>query len=424
MQAFGLQDQANVLIGTPIRKGISGGQKRRVSVASQLVTGPKLLFLDEPVSGLDSTASREVISFIRDFAKKFQIIVICSIHQPSTVTFNLFDQLVLLARGGICYAGPISGVLDYFSEIGFPAPPQINPAEYLLDLVNADFGPSNRGDGEHDRVTAIHLAWRTQHKEAIGASATTAAEHENDHGFVAQQTSRQMHLLPVLLHRAWIKSYRDLVAYGVRIAMYLVRRNASLTIGKNAKTLAQGLAIMMGTVWLRLDANQESIQPFINALFFGGAFTSFMAVAYVPAYLEDFNVFRKDQANGLYGPTLFMLANFLIGIPYLCTIVLSPCFLLTDPLYSQFLSPCSSRWSAIGSSASIQAGSRSCGSSCGSSSISWQPNHWSCSSPRSSRSLSSLSPSWRSRTASGWRSAVSWSRYRSSTYSTRMYFTG
>lgn len=75
---------------------------------------------------------------------------------------------------------------------------------------------------------------------------------------------------------------------------------------------------MMGTVWLRLDANQESIQPFINALFFAGAFMSFMAVAYVPAYLEDYDVFRKDRANGLYGPSQFMLANFLIGVPYLC----------------------------------------------------------------------------------------------------------
>ena len=73
MKAFGLQDQANVIIGTPLRKGVSGGQKRRISVASQLVTGPKLLFLDEPVSGLDSTASREVVSFIREFAQKFQV---------------------------------------------------------------------------------------------------------------------------------------------------------------------------------------------------------------------------------------------------------------------------------------------------------------------------------------------------------------
>jgi ABC-type multidrug transport system ATPase subunit len=70
LDAFGLRSQRDTLIGTPIRKGISGGQKRRVSVASQLITGPKLLFLDEPTSGLDSAASWEVISFIKNIAKR------------------------------------------------------------------------------------------------------------------------------------------------------------------------------------------------------------------------------------------------------------------------------------------------------------------------------------------------------------------
>ena len=68
--AFGLGDQADTLVGTPIRKGISGGQKRRVGVASQLITSPKVLFLDEPTSGLDSAASREVVSYLRRVAKR------------------------------------------------------------------------------------------------------------------------------------------------------------------------------------------------------------------------------------------------------------------------------------------------------------------------------------------------------------------
>lgn len=70
IDAFGLREQANTIIGTPIKKGISGGQKRRVSVASQLLTGPKLLFLDEPTSGLDSAASWEVMSFVKAVAKQ------------------------------------------------------------------------------------------------------------------------------------------------------------------------------------------------------------------------------------------------------------------------------------------------------------------------------------------------------------------
>lgn len=92
---------------------------------------------------------------------------------------------------------------------------------------------------------------------------------------------------------------------------------------------------MMGTVWLRLHPSQEYIQPFVNAIvstlhptycqnanrrnqFFGSAFMSFMAVAYVPAFLEDRATFAKERANGLYGATPFMISNFLIGLPFLC----------------------------------------------------------------------------------------------------------
>lgn len=70
LESFGLHEQANTIIGTPIRKGISGGQKRRVGIASQLITAPKILFLDEPTSGLDSAASFEVINYLKKVARK------------------------------------------------------------------------------------------------------------------------------------------------------------------------------------------------------------------------------------------------------------------------------------------------------------------------------------------------------------------
>ena len=81
-----------------------------------------------------------------------------------------------------------------------------------------------------------------------------------------------------------------------------------------------GLALLMGTCWLRLGSAQNDIQPRITAIFFGGAFLSFMAVAYIPGYIEDQATFFKERANGLYGPTSFLVANFMIGLPYLALI--------------------------------------------------------------------------------------------------------
>ncbi|KAF2854342.1 ATP-binding cassette transporter-like protein [Plenodomus tracheiphilus IPT5] len=308
LSAFGLQSQADTLIGTPIRKGVSGGQKRRVSVASQLITSPKILFLDEPTSGLDSAASFEVMSFVRDVAKKHKILVIASIHQPSTTTFELFDKLMLLSRGKVAYNGPVSAINDYFAGLGYEMPLYTNPAEHVIQLVNTDF---SHDDGKSSSQLAhLHTSWANSNTAAaiaarIYETSTAKSAFPTRATSLSSQHTASPFLIPLtLVHRSFIKSYRDIVAYGIRIAMYM------------------GLATMMGTVWLRLDATQSNIQAFTNAIFFGGAFMSFMAVAYIPAFLEDLSIYTKERANGLYGPTAFMIANFIIGVPYLFIITI------------------------------------------------------------------------------------------------------
>ena len=303
LTAFGLRGQAEDLIGTPIRKGISGGQKRRVSVAAQLITSPKLLFLDEPTSGLDSAASFEVISFVRDVAKKHNLIVIASIHQPSTSTFAMFDMLLLLCQGYTAYSGPVSEVQSHFDSCGFPIPLYMNPAEFIIDFVNTDFARDRSEVGQ--QLNMVHSSWnkariaRDTVTELTDEMARNSSDNVLEHGFFKEEIAGVFAILAALIHRSFIKSYRDVIAYGIRIAMYM------------------GLAIMMSTVWLRLSPTQGNIQSFTNAIFFGGAFMSFMAVAYIPSFLEDRTLFMKERANGLYGPSSFLIANFIIGVPYL-----------------------------------------------------------------------------------------------------------
>ncbi|KAF9884887.1 hypothetical protein FE257_000954 [Aspergillus nanangensis] len=296
MTAFGIQNQASTLVGTPIRKGISGGQKRRVSVASQLITCPKILFLDEPTSGLDSTASLEVISYVKKLAVANNLIIIASIHQPSTTTFHLFDKLLCLSGGKTCYFGPVSTVPQYFESIGFPIPSNTNPAEFILDSINTDFA------ADPGRAEVIQSEWKPSvGSQELHQTLSHTIEARRPGGVDIDELGRPgvVSITLSLLHRLFIKSYRDVVAYGIRIVMYM------------------GLAIMMGTVWLRLHTSQEYIQPFINAIFFGSAFMSFMAVAYVPSFLEDRATFTKERANGLYGALPFIISNFIIGLPFL-----------------------------------------------------------------------------------------------------------
>ncbi|KAL1958807.1 hypothetical protein VTO42DRAFT_3644 [Malbranchea cinnamomea] len=305
LEAFGIQNQAKTLIGTPIRKGISGGQKRRVSVASQLITSPKILFLDEPTSGLDSTASFEVMSFVKNLAVKNNLIVIASIHQPSTTLFETFDKLLILSQGKTCYLGAGKEMKSYFDKNGYPMPLQMNPAEFVLDLVSTDF--ASDVDAAQTRLSDIHRLWENSTESESADSTIEKTIGISDNQDLQVGDARHLNFLITvftLLHRSFLKSYRDVIAYGVRIAMYMA------------------LAIMEGTVWLRLGSSQDNIQSLINALFFGSAFMSFMAVAYVPSFLEDRAIFVKERANGLYGATAFIVSNFVIGLPYLFLITL------------------------------------------------------------------------------------------------------
>ena len=203
----------------------------------------------------------------------------------------------------MAYSGPVGNVQAYFEWCGYPIPMYMNPAEFALDFVNTDFARDKREvDQQLDKV---HSSWTKSQWAVLEAHERAEARarvelHGEVGGEAREESGKRMLAIPVtLIQRSFIKSYRDIIAYDIRIAMYL------------------GLALMMGTIWLRLEPTQDNIQSFINAIFFGGAFMSFMAVAYIPAFLEDHAVFIREHANGLYGPTAFIVANFVIGIPYL-----------------------------------------------------------------------------------------------------------
>jgi ABC-type multidrug transport system ATPase subunit len=117
-------------------KSISGGERRRVSIACELVTNPGIIFLDEPTSGLDSYNALNVIEALVGLAKQFNKTVILSIHQPRSNIFSMLDQLVLLAKGKMIYSGPAQdSAFSHFSNIGFSCPIGYNLADYLSKLL-------------------------------------------------------------------------------------------------------------------------------------------------------------------------------------------------------------------------------------------------------------------------------------------------
>jgi ABC-type multidrug transport system ATPase subunit len=116
MRQLNLIKCGDTRVGTPgVTRGISGGERRRVSIGLELLVNPRLLFLDEPTSGLDSTMAEQVVTILRDLARQGRTIV-CTIHQPSSEIFNLFDDVFLLANGSLVYSGPVKQLPTYFGQ--------------------------------------------------------------------------------------------------------------------------------------------------------------------------------------------------------------------------------------------------------------------------------------------------------------------
>ncbi|KAJ1891813.1 hypothetical protein LPJ66_006710, partial [Kickxella alabastrina] len=139
IQQLRLENARNTRIGDATTRGVSGGERKRVSIGTELLTDPRLLFLDEPTSGLDSNSSELVVELVKKISVEQRTATIMTIHQPSARIFNIFDKVILLSQGRIVYFGPTSSAIDYFSNIGFQCPMHENPADYFVDLMTLDY---------------------------------------------------------------------------------------------------------------------------------------------------------------------------------------------------------------------------------------------------------------------------------------------
>ncbi|GAU35357.1 hypothetical protein TSUD_337490 [Trifolium subterraneum] len=131
---LGLRNAATTVIGDEGHRGVSGGERRRVSIGTDIIHDPIILFLDEPTSGLDSTSAYMVVKVLQRIAQSGSI-VIMSVHQPSYRILGLLDRLIFLSHGQTVYSGSPVNLPNFFSEFGHPIPGNENRTEFALDLI-------------------------------------------------------------------------------------------------------------------------------------------------------------------------------------------------------------------------------------------------------------------------------------------------
>ncbi|KAF7126735.1 hypothetical protein RHSIM_Rhsim11G0138600 [Rhododendron simsii] len=342
IREMGLHDCMNTRIGGWGTKGLSGGQRRRVSICIEILTRPKLLFLDEPTSGLDSAASYYVMSRITQLEQRKGRTIIAAIHQPSSEVFELFDNLCLLSLGRVVYFGPASTTnevrakeipcihlgsvfivatnsfirdfdsLKFFTSNGFIYPTLRNPCDQFLRMINTDFDE----DIEHGSTGKVA-------KEEVINILVTSYNSSDSHRRVKRQVSdicrkgggsletSRSHAsfftqCLVLTKRSSVNMSRDVGYYWLRLAIYIA------------------LAVGLGTLYYAVGTSYRSIQPRGALLMFIASFLTFMAIGGFPSFVEDMKVFEVERLNGHYCTTAFVIGNTISSVPYLLLISLIP----------------------------------------------------------------------------------------------------
>ena len=133
-QKIGIKESVSFIESFLYSRGISGGQRKRVSIAESLINDPSVLFLDEPTSGLDSANALSVMQLLKALSAQGRTIIF-TIHQPRSNIFKLFDKVLLLHKGHTVYLGSAVNALPYFQKFGFQCEQYTNPADYLIDIL-------------------------------------------------------------------------------------------------------------------------------------------------------------------------------------------------------------------------------------------------------------------------------------------------
>lgn len=357
-------------------KGISGGERKRVNIANELLHDPNLLLADECTSGLDSSSAFTVISLLRELCHEGRT-VIATIHQPSSQMFSLFDKIMLLAAGKVAYFGRPTNVLSYFQSIDFPFPARAyNPADYMLELViddevfdEGDLGTEkptpgqSEGDEEnppepstqllvlqgwekhgpalleanekelkssHNQFSpspslSTDLADATQTDESSFTDAPTEDDAEPDPQPPHNQLGR--------VRRALTKRFYDVTGRHSTRNMpekYEVNWfNQVLVLGHRSLRQKRGMIIepvyivqviavtlISSLFWFQIDPVETSIEDRLGALSFFAIFWAFYSTfSALFAFPAERQVLNKDRAGGSYRLSAYYFAKTMVETP-------------------------------------------------------------------------------------------------------------
>uniref|UniRef100_UPI00358EFC6B broad substrate specificity ATP-binding cassette transporter ABCG2 n=1 Tax=Myxine glutinosa TaxID=7769 RepID=UPI00358EFC6B len=304
---LGITAVADSKVGTALRRGVSGGERKRTNIGMELITDPGVLFLDEPTTGLDASTANAVMRLLHRLSSNGKTIIF-SIHQPRYSIFKLFDSITLLADGHMIFHGPAQEALSYFSANGYECEAHNNPADFFLDVVNGD---STALDNKLENAVESHEELKIVER----------LSKQYSHSSFAKQTTQELERIEQMqIKKGHKKHFPNLKrnsstasSFFTQMSCLLKRtflnlvRSPQASIAQLLVTLILGLIV--GAIFFGVSDDAGGIQNRVGAMFFLTTNQCFGSLSAVELFISERKIFVHEYISGYYHVSSYFISR-------------------------------------------------------------------------------------------------------------------
>ncbi|PPR89614.1 hypothetical protein GOBAR_AA31074 [Gossypium barbadense] len=296
---LGLRNATETVIGDEGHRGVSGGERRRVSIGVDIIHDPIILFLDEPTSGLDSTSAFMIVKALQRIAQSGSI-VIMSIHQPSYRILDLLDRLIILSTGQTVYTGLPTNLSLYFSEFGYPIPEMENKTEFALDLI---WELEGSPEGTKSLIE-FNKKWQSKEPVRLCSSLKEAISVSISKGKLVSTSTA---MVPRFANSFW----KEILVLSNR-SILNSRRMPELFVTRLVAVSVTGF--ILATMFWQLDNSPKGIQERLGFFAFTMSTTFYACTDTLPVLLHERYIFMRETSYNSYKRSSYVISNALVAL--------------------------------------------------------------------------------------------------------------